>query len=43
MDNGEIAEFEEPLTLYDKRGIFRGMCDQSAISREEIVRARVVN
>jgi ATP-binding cassette subfamily C (CFTR/MRP) protein 1 len=43
MDNGEIAEFDEPLTLYDQQGVFRGMCDQSAITREEIVRARVVN
>jgi ATP-binding cassette subfamily C (CFTR/MRP) protein 1 len=43
MDNGEIAEFDEPLMLYDQQGIFRGMCEQSAITREEIVRARVVN
>jgi ATP-binding cassette subfamily C (CFTR/MRP) protein 1 len=43
MDAGEIAEFDEPLKLYDQEGIFRGMCEQSAISREEIIRARVVN
>lgn len=42
MNEGEIAEFDEPLILYDQRGIFRGMCDQSDISREDIVRARVV-
>jgi ATP-binding cassette subfamily C (CFTR/MRP) protein 1 len=39
MDEGNIAEFDEPLRLYDQDGIFRGMCEQSAISREEIVRA----
>jgi len=42
MNEGAIAEFDEPLKLYDSRGIFRGMCEQSSISREEIVRARVV-
>ncbi|GAA5846361.1 hypothetical protein JCM9279_001345 [Rhodotorula babjevae] len=40
MDAGEIADFAEPLQLYDREGsIFRSLCDQSAISRDDIVRA----
>lgn len=39
MDDGHVAEIGVPLELYDMAGIFRGMCDQSAISREEIIKA----
>ena len=39
MDEGNIAEFNVPLRLYDMDGIFRGMCNQSGITRDEIVRA----
>ncbi|GAA5907850.1 hypothetical protein JCM8208_001962 [Rhodotorula glutinis] len=40
MDAGEVASFASPLELYDREGgIFRSLCDQSAISRSDIVRA----
>ena len=39
MDEGNIAEFNVPLRLYDSDGIFKGMCNQSGITRDEIVRA----
>jgi len=41
MDAGEIVEpFASPLELYDREGgIFRSLCDQSAITRDDIVRA----
>jgi ATP-binding cassette, subfamily C (CFTR/MRP), member 1 len=35
MDAGRIAELDEPIKLYEKGGIFRGMCDRSGIRREE--------
>lgn len=39
MDQGKIAELDSPLALYDRQGsIFRGMCDRSAISRDDIVK-----
>ncbi|KAH0559259.1 hypothetical protein GP486_004222 [Trichoglossum hirsutum] len=35
MDAGRIVELDSPLHLYDKPGgIFRGMCEQSGIKRE---------
>ena len=37
MDQGQIAEMDSPLTLYDMGGIFRAMCDRSGISREDII------
>ncbi|KAH8891949.1 P-loop containing nucleoside triphosphate hydrolase protein [Thozetella sp. PMI_491] len=37
MDKGEVAEIAPPLELYDQKGIFRGMCDKSGITREDIV------
>jgi ABC-type multidrug transport system fused ATPase/permease subunit len=38
MDHGEIAEMDTPLALFDRAdGIFRGMCDRSRITREEIL------
>ena len=33
MDQGQIAELDTPLTLWERGGIFRGMCDQSGIVR----------
>lgn len=37
MDQGRIAEMDTPLNLWDKtEGIFRGMCDKSGITREDI-------
>jgi ATP-binding cassette, subfamily C (CFTR/MRP), member 1 len=35
MDAGRIAELDEPIKLYDQKGIFRGMCDKSGIVRED--------
>ncbi|EAW25211.1 ATP-binding cassette transporter YOR1 [Aspergillus fischeri NRRL 181] len=35
MDQGQIAEFDTPLALWEKGGIFRSMCDQSGIIRED--------
>ena len=40
MDAGRIAEFDTPTRLFDMEGgIFRGMCDRSKISLEDIRRA----
>lgn len=37
MDAGQIVEFDTPSKLYQRKdGIFRGMCDQSSISWEDI-------
>ncbi|KAH8428477.1 ATP-binding cassette transporter YOR1 [Aspergillus melleus] len=36
MDKGRIAEMDTPVRLWERRGgIFRGMCEQSGISRED--------
>ncbi|KAI9818105.1 MAG: hypothetical protein M1827_000730 [Pycnora praestabilis] len=35
MDQGQISELDTPIALYDKGGIFRGMCDRSGIRRED--------
>jgi ATP-binding cassette, subfamily C (CFTR/MRP), member 1 len=35
MDQGTIAELDTPSALYEKGGIFRGMCDRSGIRRED--------
>jgi ATP-binding cassette, subfamily C (CFTR/MRP), member 1 len=38
MDQGEIAELDTPINLFDKQdGIFRGMCERSRITREEVL------
>lgn len=40
MDAGRIAEFDTPTRLFKMEdGIFRGMCDRSKISLEDIQRA----
>ena len=35
MDQGNVAELDAPIELYDQGGIFRGMCDRSGIRRED--------
>ncbi|EJU01052.1 ABC protein [Dacryopinax primogenitus] len=41
MDNGMVAEHDTPLNLFLQEGsIFRGMCERSNITREEIERAK---
>lgn len=35
MDQGNVAELDRPVDLYDRGGIFRGMCDRSGIRRED--------
>ncbi|KAJ5650852.1 ABC transporter integral membrane type 1 [Penicillium longicatenatum] len=38
MDQGQIAEMDTPLALFDKSdGIFRAMCERSGISRQDIL------
>lgn len=37
MEAGKVAEFDPPEVLYENiTGIFRGMCDRSSISQEDI-------
>ena len=38
MDQGRIAELDAPLSLWERGGIFRGMCEQSGIRREDFDR-----
>jgi len=41
MEGGRIAEFDDPLSLFDnENGTFRKICDESRISRDDIHRAR---
>ena len=35
MDQGNVAELDTPISLYDQGGIFRSMCDRSGIRRED--------
>ncbi|EME39299.1 hypothetical protein DOTSEDRAFT_75126 [Dothistroma septosporum NZE10] len=35
MDQGNVAELDSPISLYDQDGIFRSMCDRSGIRRED--------
>ncbi|KAJ3763217.1 ABC protein [Lentinula raphanica] len=38
MDQGSVAEFDTPITLYEKTdGIFRSLCDKGGISLADIV------
>ena len=40
MDSGRITEFDTPTALFSvEGGVFRGMCDGSNISLEDIRRA----
>ena len=36
LDNGKITEFGVPEDLYTQGGIFRGMCERSSITLEDI-------
>jgi ABC-type multidrug transport system fused ATPase/permease subunit len=40
LDNGKIAEFGVPEELFVQDGIFRGMCEHSSITWEDIRDAR---
>ncbi|KAH8112628.1 ABC protein [Phellopilus nigrolimitatus] len=43
LDAGEIAEFDTPANLYrDENGIFRGMCQRSNITLEEIEKSALL-
>ena len=35
MDQGRIAEFDRPLRLWENGGLFRSLCEQSGIRRED--------
>lgn len=35
MDQGRIAELDTPYALYERGGIFRGMCDRGGIRKED--------
>ncbi|PSR78986.1 hypothetical protein PHLCEN_2v7173 [Hermanssonia centrifuga] len=43
LDAGTIAEFDTPLNLFIKDGIFRGMCDRSNISIDDIHKASLAS
>ena len=41
MDGGRVAEFDTPLDLFDKEdSIFRSLCNQAGLSRDDIQRIR---
>ena len=41
MDNGMVAEFDNPLVLYDRpTSVFRSLCNEANLTRAEIVRIR---
>jgi hypothetical protein len=41
MDAGKIAEFDSPEVLFQRPGsIFRGMCESSQITLEDILKAK---
>lgn len=41
MDAGRVAEFDTPLNLFDKEdSIFRSLCNQAGLSRQDILRIR---
>ena len=42
MDQGRIVELDTPLVLYERGGIFRGMCERSGIRREDFEEAGTV-
>ncbi|KAK7050453.1 oligomycin resistance ATP-dependent permease YOR1 [Favolaschia claudopus] len=44
MDQGQVAEFDTVLNLYDKRdSIFRSLCDEANLQRTDILRIRAEN
>lgn len=40
FDKGMLAEYDTPLSLYDRKQIFHDMCEKANLSREEIVKAQ---
>ncbi|THV02862.1 ABC transporter [Dendrothele bispora CBS 962.96] len=36
LDAGQIAEFDTPARLFEQNGIFKGMCDRSSITLDDI-------
>ncbi|SCU86832.1 LANO_0C09340g1_1 [Lachancea nothofagi CBS 11611] len=36
LEQGEVAEFDTPVSLFDKQGIFTEMCSRSGITRDDI-------
>lgn len=41
MDGGRVAEFDTPLNLFDNdSSIFRSLCDEAGLTRQDIVRIR---
>ncbi|KZW01098.1 cadmium ion transporter [Exidia glandulosa HHB12029] len=41
MDQGHAAELDTPLALFDnEKSIFRSLCDQASLTRDDIVRMR---
>ena len=41
MDGGRVAEFDTPLNLFDKEdSIFRSLCNEANLSRQDIVKIR---
>ncbi|KZW01126.1 hypothetical protein EXIGLDRAFT_719505 [Exidia glandulosa HHB12029] len=43
MDRGVAAEFDTPLVLFDQEhSIFRSLCDEAGLTRDDIVRIRTV-
>lgn len=41
MDKGRVAEFDTPLNLFDdEASIFRSLCDEAGLTRQDIVRIR---
>ena len=42
LDAGQVVEFDTPANLIDKEGgVFRGMCERSNISLDEIQKATI--
>ncbi|KAL9637489.1 MAG: hypothetical protein Q9164_002160 [Protoblastenia rupestris] len=41
MDQGTIAELDTPLALWQEGGIFRSLCEQSGIRREDFDEAKI--
>lgn len=41
MDAGSVAEFDAPLTLFDRENsVFRSLCNEASLTRQDIVRIR---
>ncbi|MCJ1467410.1 hypothetical protein MMC07_006034 [Pseudocyphellaria aurata] len=43
MDQGRIVELDQPLRLWEEGGLFRSMCDQSGIRREDFLEEKETN